>query len=448
MSAIARYFNTLGKKVAGFDRTATLLTQQLMEEGMDIHFIEDLNFIPQEYFEVRNDTIIIYTPAIPESNIELKYFRKIEHNIYKRSEVLGLITQKTNAIAVAGTHGKTTISTITSLLLKESGVDCTAFLGGISKNYDNNLLLSEKSNYVVVEADEFDRSFLRLSPTMAIISSCDADHLDIYGDKEEIEKAFNEFITKIKPGGTLIIKAGLNLDYEANKDINVFTYSFDGPSDYYARDVMLSHDFYIFDIVTPTMVIKNLSISLTGLMNIENAVAAVAIAQQLGIPENKINKALYQFKGIKRRFDFQIKNRNTVFIDDYAHHPEELKATITSARDLFPGKRLTGVFQPHLYTRTRDFAEDFAKSLSLLDELILLDIYPAREEPIKGVTSELIFDKVELDDKILCRKDELVDLLDQTELEVLITMGAGDIDKLVGTIKKMLLVKQKANLNF
>lgn len=446
MSALAKYFRTIGKKVAGYDRTATGLTQKLMEEGINIHFVEDLSLIPEDYVEPRSDTLIIYTPAIPDTNMELKFFMNSGHNVLKRSEVLGLITMNSKAIAVAGTHGKTTVSTIISHILIESGISCNAFLGGISKNFNSNLVIKGKSKYVVVEADEFDRSFLQLTPTYAVITSCDADHLDIYGDKSELIKTFNYFIEKIKPDGILIIKKGLELDYSANPDIIVHTYAFDEEADYYAKDIMVRHDFYIFDVVTPSGVLRNFTIGQTGLMNVENAVAAISIAHQLGIPEDKIKSALYTFLGIKRRFDFQIRSRNLVFIDDYAHHPEELKATIKSARKLFPDKRISGIFQPHLYSRTRDFAEEFAYSLELLDELVLLDIYPAREEPIKGVTSELIFDKVNLEDKILCRKDELMDVLDQMDVEVLITMGAGDIDKLVGNIKKMLLVKSKANL--
>jgi len=445
MSAIARFFKSIGKDVSGYDRTSTDLTKNLINEGMDIHFFDDVNLIPENFKEINeiDRNLIVYTPAIQDNHKELNYFKKNGFVLLKRSEVLGLISNKQKGIAVAGTHGKTTVSTIIAHLLKQSDKDCSAFLGGISKNYNSNLLLSEKSNYVVVEADEFDRSFLKLYPYLEVITSVDADHLDIYKNKEQLKHSYKQFIKQIKPNGKLIIKKGIDLNLNDDKKIKRFTYSLDSEADFFAKNITLENGKYWFDIVTPTTVIKNLSLGLTGLMNVENAVAAVAVAYMVGVGEESLRLSLKSFLGVKRRFDFIIKKDDLTYIDDYAHHPEEIKACINSVKKLFPGRKITGVFQPHLYSRTRYFADEFAKSLDLLDELILLEIYPARESPIKGINSKLILDKVSLKEKTLCPFYKLIEKFKEKELEILLTLGAGDIDKLVEPIKKQLLINKE-----
>jgi UDP-N-acetylmuramate--alanine ligase len=337
-------------------------------------------------------------------------------------------------IAVAGTHGKTTTSTMIAHLLSQSGVGCSAFLGGISKNYGTNLLLNEKSDIVVVEADEYDRSFLRLYPHLAIVTSVDADHLDIYGTHEEVVKSFEQFIKQINPEGILIYKKSIGLNTSGLGDVTVFNYSLQGPADFYPYNIEIENGLYVFDVQTPMGIIEKLMLGIGGRMNLENAIAAIAAACMLGVKPNEIRAALESFSGVKRRFDVHIKTPGFVYIDDYAHHPEELAACIQSVKALFPNKKVTGIFQPHLFTRTRDFAAGFAQSLGMLDELILLEIYPAREEPIPGITSEIIFDKVEMKNKWLCKKENLFEVLASKTPEVLITMGAGNIDTLPGPI--------------
>lgn len=432
MSAIARYFLSNGIKIYGYDKTPTKLTSELIAEGIIIHFKEDVESIPEDI------DLVIYTPAIPKEHLEYKYFLKNNYQIKKRSEILGMITNSNIGIGVAGTHGKTTISTMLASIMKGSSVDCSAFLGGISKNFDSNLLLSNKSNYVVIEADEFDRSFLQLKPQIAIISSVDADHLDIYGDKNELKKSFEEYINQIKNTGILIIKKGIELKY-SNKNISVFTYSLnDINSDYYAINIVIKDGCYSYDLVHPKGIIRDVKLGYPGLHNVENAIAAVSVALNTGVNENEIKKTLLNFLGVKRRFDYRIKTEKLVYIDDYAHHPEELRTCINSVRHLYPDKKLTGVFQPHLYSRTRDFADEFAKSLELLDEVILLDIYPAREFPIEGVDSKMLLDKIKIKAKFLYSKDELLNNLLNHNIEVLLTLGAGDIDQLVEPIEKLL----------
>ncbi|MRT94189.1 UDP-N-acetylmuramate--L-alanine ligase [Ancylomarina sp. 16SWW S1-10-2] len=433
MSAIARYFKAIGKNVFGYDRTQTLLTGELEKEGIDIIFSDDLDQIPEIYLN-KEETLVVYTPAIPSSHKQLSFFKIEEFALMKRAQVLGLLSDPLNGIGIAGTHGKTTVSSLTAHIFKNSTHECNAFLGGIARNYNTNLLLSKKSKWVVIEADEFDRSFLQLHPQVAVVTSMDADHLDIYGKKEELEKTFQNYVGQIKKDGHLVYKKGLPLN---PKEINLHSYSLEEEADFYAKNLKLEKGLYQFDLVHPKGCIKGLKLSYPGRINVENAVAASAVALICGISENELRLALNNFLGVRRRFDYRIKSDNLVFIDDYAHHPKELWESISSVRAIYPDKKITGIFQPHLFTRTRDFADDFAKSLDLLDELILLDIYPARELPIKGVDSNLILSKMKKKG-LLCTKNELIKRIEQSEIEVLLTLGAGDIDKLVEPIEQVL----------
>ena len=439
MSALARYFMAGGFRVAGYDRVESKLTLQLSTEGSLIHYVDNVDKIPGIYRDInkKEEVLVVYTPAIPEAHTELIFFRNLGFRVAKRAEVLGWITRKTKCIAVAGTHGKTTVSTIIAHLLKQSELDCSAFLGGISINYNTNLLLG-KSDLVVLEADEYDRSFLQLYPWLAVVTAIDADHLDIYGGKGEMEKAFVEFIRQIKPGGILLIKKGLSLESENLNDVSKYTYGINTNADFYCSDVTISEGLYMFNIHTPYGIIKDIHFGYPGRMNVENAVAAVATLILLGVKQETIKNALFYFSGVKRRFEIVFKSDKLVYIDDYAHHPEELKACIASVRELFPGKSITGVFQPHLYSRTQIFANEFAGSLDELDELILLDIYPAREKPVPGVTSEMVLQKMKMENKQLAKKESLVDLLGNKDFEVLLTLGAGDIGDFVEPLKIML----------
>ncbi len=436
MSAIARYFNTIGKSVAGYDKVSKPLTDDLINEGINIHFSDDILNIPEE-FKNKHNTLVVYTPAMPKNHKELNYFIEEGFEIKKRSEVLGMLSREKKCIAVAGTHGKTTITTMIAHLMRKSRMGCSAFLGGISKNYKTNFLADKDSKYVVVEADEFDRSFLQLNPQKAIISAVDADHLDIYSNENELKSAFKQFVNQINPGGKLLVKAELDFEIPERDDIEVYTYSLDKESDFRAENIRIENGLYVFDFIGLKGKINNLKLGLPGLMNVENAIAAIGIATMSGVHNDEIFNSLKKFKGIQRRFDYQIHRDDFVYIDDYAHHPEELKASIRSARELFKGKKITGIFQPHLYTRTRDFVDGFAESLELLDEIILLDIYPAREESISGVRSELIFNKIKNQNKTLCTKAELLEILKNRKPEVLMTLGAGDIDEFVEPIKKL-----------
>ena len=445
MSALARYFLSLKKAVAGYDRTETGLTKELAGEGMMVHYTDDVRMIPDKFKNSAN-TLVIYTPAVPSDHAELTYFNDNGFQVKKRAEVLGIISRSMDVLGIAGTHGKTTTSTMVSHLLKSSSLDCSAFLGGISLNYNNNLLLSEKSKYVVVEADEYDRSFLQLNPIAAIITSMDADHLDIYGNYDEYTKAFGQFTSQIRPDGFLVVKKGIELG-KLQSDIKVFTYSLDQKADFYAKNIEIKDGVYHYDVVTPSGVYTGIELGFPGLLNVENSIAAIAMATVLNVSESAIHKAMQSFLGVKRRFEYHIKEQNLVFIDDYGHHPEELRFTIESVKKMFPGKKVTGIFQPHLYSRTNDLASEFAQSLNLLDELILLDIYPAREKPIPGVTSEMVIQKVGIKDKHLCTKSNLVQMVENMPLpEVLVTMGAGDIDTFVEPIKQVLLKKLKKKL--
>lgn len=437
MSALARYFLMLGKDVAGYDRVRTALTDQLMKEGARIHFQENPEMLKKDY-DKREETLVIFTPAVPSSHPELVFFRQNGFKVLKRSEVLGEITKNQKCIAVAGTHGKTTVSAMIAHLLKTAGIPCNAFLGGISKNFETNAVISKNSEWIVAEADEFDRSFLKLFPDRAVVTSCDPDHLDIYGDTAVMQSAFREFINQVKKNASILIRKDIEILASGKKDAEVFTYSLDPGADFYVTGKELAGGEYYFDLHTPGETISGLKTILPGYINVENAVAAAATGYLLDINTNTIAKALGTYQGVKRRFDIHINREEVVYIDDYAHHPKEIESFVRSVRELYPGRKITAVFQPHLYTRTRDFADDFAKSLSLLDELIMLDIYPARELPIPGITSEMILKKVSSGHKILCSKENLMMELKKRHPDILLTMGAGDIDQFVEPIIKML----------
>ncbi len=441
MSALARYFHFIGKKVYGYDKTASALTLDLEREGILIHYREDLQKVPT--LTERSTTVVIYTPAVPVDFAEFVYFRENGFQLYKRSQILGLLTSGKRCIAIAGTHGKTSVTTMTSHLLKQSHVDCYAFMGGISKNYGTNLLLPQNdSNFIVAEADEFDRSFLQLHPELAVITWMDADHLDIYGDLASVIKAFADFVSQIQIGGTLLYKKDLNIDFLWNKNIRYFSYSITGEADFQAIQIRVVDGAYHFDLKTPFGEIKDLSLTYPGLMNVENAVAACGMALLSGVTNDEIRAALPHYSGVVRRFDVRFKGEKTIYIDDYAHHPRELEATIQSVRDLYPGKRITGIFQPHLFTRTRDFAADFAAALDLLDDALVMEIYPARELPIEGVDSDIILSKMKLKSRVRCQKTDFPEILEDYHPEILLTLGAGDIDRLVAPIVSYLTQKE------
>ncbi|MGD0709806.1 MAG: UDP-N-acetylmuramate--L-alanine ligase [Bacteroidales bacterium] len=429
MSALARFFKAKGVQVSGYDKTRTALTDELCEEGISVHFDENIKMIPKDI------DLVIYTPAIPKEHKEFIFLKEKGIEIHKRAEILGLITQNVYTIAVSGTHGKTTITSMIAHILKLSGKDIFSFIGGISKNYKSNLILSEKNSIAVVEADEFDRSFLQLHPDIAVISAMDADHLDIYGNQDYMIESFRLFASQIKENGKLFLKKNLELTSIVIKPI---TYSAKEKADYYATDIRIKNGYFNYTINCP----DNLSIKITSIVpgkhNVENAVVAAAVTLNLGVKPNEIKKALQSYSGVCRRFDYRINDDNLVFIDDYAHHPEEIKACINAARELYPGKKITGVFQPHLFSRTRDLANGFVESLSMFDELILLDIYPARELPIEGISSDNLLKKIPSNNKMVCRKEDLIDELIKRKLDVLITIGAGDIDQLVEPIEKSL----------
>ena len=427
MSAIARYFHAKGFKVSGYDKTPSPLTAALESEGIEVHYEDNTDYVPKNV----ESTLVVYTPAIPKDMGELVYVQENGYNVIKRSRTLGEITRGQRCMGVAGTHGKTTTSTLLSHIFTATGEGCSAFLGGISKNYDTNLLINA-NDVVVVEADEFDRSFLQLYPEVAVITSMDADHLDIYGDEAHIREAFKAFASQVS--GTVIAKYGLDITAEDTK-ADIKTYSYGNPNaDFYAEPLEAGH----FNLHYPGGVIEDCVVGIPGWVNIENATGAAAIGLTYGLDPQKIKEALASFAGVKRRFDLQVKKPGCVYIDDYAHHPEEIAAALSSIRNSNPGMKLTAVFQPHLFTRTKDFAPEFAQALSKADKLILLDIYPAREEPIPGVTSEIIFKDVTCPEKILLKRAELMDYLKNEEVELLVTLGAGDIDRFVGEIAQML----------
>lgn len=437
MSALVRYFLSKGKKVAGYDRTPSELTQKLNEEGAAIHYEKNTALIPDD-FKQPETTLIIYTPAIPANHQELTYFRENGFEIQKRAQVLGMLTRTERGMCVAGTHGKTTTSTMAAHLLHQSHVTCNAFLGGISKNYGTNLLLSDKSDLVVIEADEFDRSFHWLTPYATVITATDSDHLDIYGTHEAYVESFRKYTSLIRPDGYLIIKKGIDLQPDVQPGVTVYTYSND-EGDFHAENIRIANGEITFDFISPLGNIADIRLGVPVYVNIENGVAAMALAQIGGATAEEIRTAMATFQGVDRRFDFKIKNDRIVLLSDYAHHPAEIRQSVTSIRTLYPDKKITAIFQPHLYTRTRDFYKEFADSLSLLDEVILLDIYPAREQPIPGITSQLIYDNLRPGiEKCLCKKEDLLDLLKNKHLEVLITLGAGDIDNYIPQISELL----------
>lgn len=452
MSAIARYFNGRGMEIFGYDKTETALTKKLVNEGMTIHYEEDPSQIPDGV------DLVVWTPAVPEEHLELKYFLTIGIPVKKRAEVLGIISRNNRTIAIAGTHGKTTTSSLVTHLLRTGGVDCTAFLGGIAQNYMSNYV-EGKSDWVVVEADEYDRSFLHLSPNIAAIMSMDPDHLDIYGDEAQMhESGFQAFVQEVDIKGSIYVKNSLAQFFENQK---VETFGVD-TGQYRAEHVRVEDGWFVFDFVAPVSSIsweafprnrdvgnrshgeirwEGIRTAMPGRHNVENAVAATAIAVQLGVSESDVRRALQTFKGIKRRFEFIHRSAKTIFIDDYAHHPTEIKAAVSAVRELYPGKKLTGIFQPHLYSRTRDFQDGFAEALDGLDEILLMEIYPARELPIPGVTSEIIFDKMKNPNKALVTIKNVLDVLKNKNIEILMTLGAGDIDTLVEPINRYLKLR-------
>jgi UDP-N-acetylmuramate--alanine ligase len=429
--------------VAGYDRSESRITQSLREAGCTITFDDDRGKLPLLFTDItkRDKVIIVYTPAIPAENSLISFFRDNNYTLFKRSEILGEISLKSDTLAVAGTHGKTTISTMTAHILKQSHVDCSAFLGGISKNYDTNLILGE-GKYTVMEADEFDRSFLRLSPLMAVVSAVDPDHLEIYGDQKNMIVAYNEFCSRIRKGGTLIVNSRIRNEIACPPGVSCFTYGLEKDADFRSFDIERRDDYYSFNLKTPETVIKGLHFPFPGIINIENLTAAMAIALKCGVTESEIRKAIVLFQGVRRRFDIRINMPGLTFIDDYAHHPEEIKACLTSVKEYFGGRKITGIFQPHLFTRTLDHAAGFAEILDKLDEVILLPVYPARENPIPGVTSRLIFDRMKLTKKRLLEMEDIPGELNANEIDVLITIGAGNIDRLVEPIEKMLRSKR------
>ena len=436
MSAIARYFHKQGHLVAGYDLTKTPLTEKLEEEGINIHYKDNISLVPVKFMD-RENTVVIYTPAVPDDMSEKVFFKEGNFTMLKRSEILGELTDGKKALCVAGTHGKTTTSTLLSHILNQRAEKVNAFLGGISKNYESNLIVSS-SDHVVVEADEYDRSFLRLKPNMAIVTATDADHLDIYGTKEELLRTFAEFTSLIEENGVLVMKKGIEMVPNVKESVKVYQYSASEPADFYAENIIIENGELYFDFIGLGKKIEKVQLGVPIMINVENAVAAMAIAMLNGMSAITIKKAVQTFKGSNRRFDIRVKNEKVVYIDDYAHHPEEIKACVESIRALYPDKRICGIFQPHLYSRTKDFADEFAESLSKLDDVIVLDIYPARELPLKGVTSNMIHRKIKGKKSILCKKENCLEELKLHNFDVLITIGAGNIDQLVNPITEYL----------
>lgn len=436
MSALARYFQFLNKNVAGYDKTEVPLTRELSALGIDIHYADNIDLISNTYKDPSN-TLVVFTPAIPKNHSEYNYFVTNGFQVKKRSEVLGMVTENAFSFAVAGTHGKTTTSCILAHLLKETGTPLMAFMGGISEDFNSNFLM-EGTDYAVVEADEFDRSFLWLSPDVACITSMDADHLDIYGNKEELQKSFREFATKLKPGGKLFIRNGLPLEG--------ITYGIEDDSDYCIRNIKIEHGTYIFDLGTPETTLSGVKFSKPGRHNLLNGLAAFAMAIQLGSPAYRLAEALGTFKGVQRRFSYQINEETFVFIDDYAHHPTEIDAVHDAIREMYPNKVVLAVFQPHLFSRTKDFADDFAASLSKFDHVLLLDIYPARELPMQGITSKWLLDKIKNPSKKLIQKTNLLTEIKRHNADILVTMGAGDIGLEIEKLKQELQYEISHNM--
>lgn len=441
MSAIARYFIRKGLVVGGYDKTPSALTRQLEREGMLIHYEEDVNQIPTKCRD-KEHCLVIYTPAIPADHAEMKYFRENGFDIQKRAQVLGTLTQAHKGLCVAGTHGKTTTSTMCAHIMHQSSNDCNAFLGGISKNYGTNYILSDTSEYVVIEADEFDRSFHWLRPWMTVITSSDPDHLDIYGTKEAYLESFRHYTTLIQPGGALIIHTGLEMKAEPQEGVSVYTYSID-EGDFHAENVRIENGEITFDFISPIENVKNVSLGQPVSINIDNGIAAMAMAQLNGCTADELRIGMKTYGGVDRRFDFKIRNDKHVLLSDYAHHPKEIYQSARSMRQVYNNRKITAIFQPHLYTRTRDFYKDFADALSQLDEVILTEIYPARELPIEGVTSQLIYDNLaEGVEKSIIRKDDVMKLVHSRDFDVLIILGAGDLDNYVSQIAEVIKGKE------
>lgn len=440
MSALVRYFLAKGYRVAGYDRTSSPLTEALQSEGLEIVYDESVDLIP-DYCRDPKTTLVVYTPAIPATHAGLVYFREHGFKVVKRAELLGLITQSSKGLCFSGTHGKTTTSSMAAHIFHESPIGCNAFLGGILRNYNSNLILSDHSPFTVIEADEYDRSFHWLHPYMAVVTATDPDHLDIYGTEEAYLESFAHFTSLIQPGGCLVIKKGIKLVPRVQEGVKVYTYSARDGGDFHADNIRVGSGTILFDFVAPDGVVTDVELGVPVDINIENAVAAMAIARLNGVADDDMRRAMASFKGAKRRFEFWVKRDDRVMIDDYAHHPDELKASIRSVRALYPGRKLTVVFQPHLYSRTRDFAPQFAEALSMADQVILLDIYPARELPIPGVTSQLIFDRITCRDKELCLREKLLERIKECNFDILLTMGAGDIDRLLPEIASIVEAK-------
>lgn len=437
MSAIARYFISRGVVVAGYDRTPSDLTEQLRKEGALVHYEDNVDLIPAPCRE-KASTLVVYTPAIPAEHTELTFFRNNGFEIQKRAQVLGTLTRALKGLCVAGTHGKTTTSSMAAHLLHQSHVDCNAFLGGITKNYGTNYILSQKSPFVVIEADEFDRSFHHLTPYASVITATDADHLDIYGTEEAYLESFSKYSSLIMPGGYLIMHTGLKMRPAVQAGVTVYTYSREG-GDFHAENVCIGNGRITFDFVSPFGNIQGIELGVPVSVNIENGIAAMALAQIAGATADEIRRGMASFSGVDRRFDFHVKTDKMAYLSDYAHHPEEIRRSLESLRELYRGRRIKAIFQPHLYTRTRDFYRDFADALSLLDDVCIVDIYPAREEPIPGVTSKLIYDNLKPGIKRqMCRKDEILDVVRQGGFDVLVTLGAGDIENYVPQITDIL----------
>lgn len=458
MSALARWFKAQNFHVGGYDKTPTNLTQSLIDEGMDIHFDNKVGRIPSEFY-AKPETLVVYTPAVPKDNIEWQFFENDRYKLLKRSQVLGLITENLITVAVAGTHGKTTTSSMIAHILKNAGANVSAFLGGITTNYNSNLLIGKPTELIdkrpdvppfgkhlcVVEADEYDRSFLTLFPDIAVVTSMDADHLDIYGEHDELKKSFNQFINQIKIKGHLVIHQGLDYQLSKEKLIYVHEYSASSPPGgvaispakaFSAHNIRIEDGYFVFDYKAQSSGITDIKMQISGFHNVANATAAINACILLEVPADLIKNGLETFQGVKRRFEYIIRSEKVVFIDDYAHHPTEIEAFLNSVKALYPNKKLTCIFQPHLFSRTRDFAEGFSQSLSLADEIILMDIYPARELPIAGVTSEMLLKNITSNKKHLTTKAELMNLVKTIEPEIIVTVGAGDIDTFVEQIKK------------
>ncbi|WP_456076441.1 UDP-N-acetylmuramate--L-alanine ligase [Hoylesella timonensis] len=436
MSAIARYFLHKGLVVAGYDKTPSALTHRLEQEGMLLHYDENIDEIPHA---CRNPQVcmVVYTPAIPESHVELQYFKSNGFEVLKRAQVLGSLTRTHRGLCFAGTHGKTTTSTMCAHIMHQSHVDCNAFLGGISKNYGSNYILSDTSDYIVIEADEFDRSFHWLRPWMSVITSTDPDHLDIYGTKEAYLESFRHYTTLIKPGGALIIHEGLEMQEDVNDEVRVFRYSLNG-GDFHAENIKIENGAITFDFISPIENVTQVELGHPIPINVENAVAAMAMAQLNGCTAEELRYGMSTYKGVDRRFDFKVNNERHVFLSDYAHHPKEIYQSAKSLRELYHDRHVTAIFQPHLYTRTRDFYKEFAEALSQLDEVILCDIYPAREAPIPGVTSALIYNELTCKEKSMIHKEDVIDLVKKRDFDVLVVLGAGDLDNYVPQMTKII----------